>query len=888
MCERVRDFKWAATPVGTPESWPQSLKSLVVTILECRLPMFIAWGPHFIQFYNDAYRPILGVKHPAALGASTPDVWNEIWPTIGPMWQEVLQGKAIGFDDFKLTIDRYGYLEDCFFNFSYSPVRDDAGAVAGVLVTFVETTNRVLSERRLNLLDEVSQAMRSVANPQDAMQTAARMLGKHLQVNRCAYAHVLEDQDTFDLIGDYNVGARSIVGRYRFTDFGTHVHALMLAGSPYVNHDVDKDPQTAGTDLGAYRLTEIQSVICVPLLKKGRFVAAMAVHSVQPRHWTSAETNLVQAIVERCWESLERIRADAAVREEARLLELLNRTGSALAAELELDKLLQRVTDAATEATGARFGAFFQPVRHPNGDTYLLSTLSGTSGAPFNTESHPRATPLFEPTLTGNRVIRIDDVTKDRRYGHLPPHHGMPQEHLPVRSYLAVPIVSRSGVTLGGLFFGHPEPGVFTERSERIASGIAAQAAVAIDNGRLYAESKQAAQERHALLEGERAARREAERANALKDQFLATLSHELRTPLTAIVGWVHVLRRKLPPTHQDLSRGLDIIERSANTQTRLVEDLLDMSRIVTGKLRLQKQLVSPSSFVLAAIDTLRPAAEAASIRLQAELHETPGLVLGDLSRLQQVVWNLLANAIKFTPPGGEIRVAVRGSAGTAAVMVSDTGVGIKPEFIDQVFERFRQADGSTTRRYGGLGLGLSIVKHLVEAHEGSIEVFSAGEGQGATFTVRLPLLDAPAVRATSDEPVQDNALAGRKVLVVDDEPDVREFLSRILEEAGAKTSVAADATAALESIATYAPDLLLLDIGLPGMDGYELLQRVRQLPWPGARSLPAVALTAFARPEDRDRSIAAGYVAHLAKPIDPLRIVAAIAEVLGRTVAPT
>nr|WP_246357135.1 GAF domain-containing protein [Pyxidicoccus fallax] len=850
--------------------------------------MFVAWGPHLIQFYNDAYRPILGDKHPAALGASTPDVWKEIWPTIGPMWLEVLQGKAIGFDDFKLTIGRYGYPEDCYFNFSYSPVRDDDGAVAGVLVTFAETTNRVLSERRLKLLDEVSQAMRSVANPQEAMQTTARMLGEHLQVNRCAYAHVLEDQDTFDLIGDYTVGVRSIVGRYRFTDFGAHVHALMLAGRPYVNHDVDKDPQTVGTDLGAYRLTEIQSVICVPLLKNGRFVAAMAVHSSQPRHWTPAEVDLVQSIVEQCWESLERIRADAAVREEARLLELLNRTGTALAAELDLDGLLQRVTDAATEATGARFGAFFQQVRHPNGDTYLLSTLSGTPGMVMNPESHPRSTPLFEPTFTGSQVIRLEDVTKDRRYGHLPPHRGMPKDHLPVRSYLAVPVISRSGVTLGGLFFGHPEPGVFTERSERIASGIAAQAAVAIDNARLYAESRQAAQERHALLEGERAARREAERANALKDQFLATLSHELRTPLTAIVGWVHILRRKLLPAHADLHRGLDIIERSTHTQARLVDDLLDMSRIVTGKLRLQKQLVSPASFVLAAVDTLRPAADAASLRLKVELDEPPGLVLGDPSRLQQVVWNLLSNAIKFTPPGGEIRVAVRGSSGAVEVRVADTGAGIKPEFMDQIFERFRQADGSTTRRYGGLGLGLSIVRHLVEAHDGSIEAFSAGEGQGATFTVRLPLLEAPAVRATSDATVQDNALAGRKVLIVDDEPDVREFLSRILEEAGAKTSVAADATAALESIAACSPDLLLSDIGLPGVDGYELLQRVRQLPWSGARALPAVALTAFARPEDRDRSAAAGYAAHLTKPVEPLRVVAAIVDVLGRSSAPT
>ncbi|HVE53063.1 MAG TPA: PAS domain-containing protein, partial [Ramlibacter sp.] len=261
MAARTRDFPWHTTPLGPESGWPQSLRSTVATLLECQLPMYLAWGPQLTQFYNDAYAPILGAKHPGALGQSTPETWPEIWPTIGPMWQEVLAGKAIGFDDFKLTIERFGYPEDCYFNFSYSPVRDESGQVMGVLVTFAETTQRVLSERRLRFLDELSQRTRLLSDPSEIMQATAGMLGEYLGANRCAYAHVHADEDTFDLIGDYNRDVPSIVGRYRFTEFGAEVQRLMLLGEPYVNDNVDTHPATAGTDLSAYRATRIQAVI---------------------------------------------------------------------------------------------------------------------------------------------------------------------------------------------------------------------------------------------------------------------------------------------------------------------------------------------------------------------------------------------------------------------------------------------------------------------------------------------------------------------------------------------------------------------------------------------------------------------------------------------------
>lgn len=890
MARRMRSHIWDKSPLGAVDQWPNCLRATISTLLECQLPMYLAWGPDLIQFYNDAYKPILGHKDEAALGNSAWVTWCEIWPTIGPMWREVLSGKSIGFDDFKLTIERFGYPEDCYFNFSYSPVRDDDGQAMGVLVTFAETTKRVLAERRLRFLDELSQAVRAQPDPSEVMRLTATMLGTHLGVNRCAYAHVHEDQNTFDLIGDYNDGVDSIVGQYRFTDFGAEVDRLMRADEPYVNPDVDVHPATAGTDLSAYRQTQIQAVICVPLHKQGRFVAAMAVHQSQPRHWKPDEIELVRTVVDRCWDSLERLRSQAALQEEARSLEVLNKTGTILSAELDLEVLLQRVTDAATELTGAQFGAFFYNSQDDRGETLMLYTLSGAPREAFEKLGHPRPTAVFGPTFQGAAPIRVDDILADPRYGREEPHHGMPKGHLPVRSYLAASVVSRSGETIGGLFFGHSQPGVFTERSERLAVGIASQAAIAVDNARLYARAQQAAIERERLLESERAARQEAERASKVKDEFLATLSHELRTPLSAITGWVHILRRGIDPSRADLLKGVAVIERSTTMQVQLIDDLLDMSRITTGKLPLDMQPIAPVSFVQSALDVIRPSAEAAGIHLVSMLAPVAPIE-GDAGRLQQVVWNLVANAIKFTPKGGKVCVELRQEQDHAVITVTDTGVGIKPEVLTHIFERFRQADSSITRKFGGLGLGLSIVQNLVELHKGNVTAKSAGEGQGAVFTVRLPLMEGAQdqrlnqLRALPEVPVWGEAspLAGARVLIVDDDPDVRELLGRILEECGAGVHRSEDALSALKALTQHKPDVVVSDIGMPGMDGFELLRQIRQLPPEAGGTTPAIALTAFARPEDRRRALQVGFNEHLAKPIEPASILQALRQLLER-----
>jgi PAS domain S-box-containing protein len=389
--------------------------------------------------------------------------------------------------------------------------------------------------------------------------------------------------------------------------------------------------------------------------------------------------------------------------------------------------------------------------------------------------------------------------------------------------------------------------------------------------------------EREQLLESERAARNEAERANRIKDEFLATLSHELRTPLNAIVGWSQILRAGTA-SPEDLAEGLDTIERNARAQAQIIEDLLDMSRIISGKLRLTVQPLHLPDVIKAAIDTIRPAADAKSLRVTSVLDPAAGPVSGDPNRLQQVLWNLLSNAVKFTPKGGRVQVVLQRINSHVEITVSDSGAGINPEFLPHVFDRFRQADASITRTHGGLGLGLAIVKNLVELHGGTITATSPGLAKGAAFTVSLPLTPVKTGAAAPEEPRplraipptdlcdEDHNLEGVHILVVDDELDARNVVKRLLEDCKATVATAASAAQALELLQSQTFHLLVSDIGMPGEDGYALIRKIRALAHPIA-AIPAVALTAYARAEDRARAMLAGFHLHLAKPVEPTEL---------------
>jgi signal transduction histidine kinase len=393
---------------------------------------------------------------------------------------------------------------------------------------------------------------------------------------------------------------------------------------------------------------------------------------------------------------------------------------------------------------------------------------------------------------------------------------------------------------------------------------------------------------RRQLLEREKAAREEAQAANRAKDEFLATLSHELRTPLNAILGWVRLMGSG-NLDEQTMQRALEIIERNTRLQAQLIEDLLDVSRIISGKLRLDLRPASLSSVVEAAIEAVRPTADAKHITLEFHSTAASDSVLIDHGRMQQVVWNLLSNALKFTPERGTVTIALEAADSTLSLRVTDTGVGINPEFLPFVFDRFRQEDAATTRAHGGLGLGLSIVRHLVELHGGRASAESAGEGKGSTFAVHLPLAEPSvlaknyaATAAASAVALDDMpSLEGVHVLLVEDEKDARTLTTTLLERQGARVTAAGTASEALEALGVEVPDVLLSDIAMPGMDGYELIRQVREKDeW---SRIPAAALTAFVSPTDRGRALLAGFDTHVPKPVEPAELMAVVAALADR-----
>jgi signal transduction histidine kinase len=440
------------------------------------------------------------------------------------------------------------------------------------------------------------------------------------------------------------------------------------------------------------------------------------------------------------------------------------------------------------------------------------------------------------------------------------------------KSWIITPLVAH-GRVLGAMTLSITES---TRRYGRadlsFATVIASHTAAAIENARLYREAE--------------AARSAAEAADRAKDEFLSTLSHELRNPLNAVHGWATLIERGQLGEAQT-RRAVQIIVRNVNAQIRLVDDLLDISRAVSGRIRLVVQPVDLRDVIEDAVEALRLAAEAKGIRLQSVLEEPGLLVSGDPGRLQQVIWNLLENAVKFTPKNGRVQVQLQRVRSHVEIVVSDTGQGIAADVLPYVFDRLRQGESGSTRGHGGLGIGLALVRHFVELHAGSVYAESAGEGQGATFVVKLPLMIAEMREqpiAQRDSPLLDSpSLAGARVVVVDDDPTAVELIKEVLVQAGAEVIECRTADEALQAFAQWRPDVLVSDIEMPGQDGYSLIRKVRALgPEQGGKT-PAVALTAFGRPEDRIRSLRAGFNIHVSKPVDPAELTAIVASMIGR-----
>ena len=570
---------------------------------------------------------------------------------------------------------------------------------------------------------------------------------------------------------------------------------------------------------------------------------------------TERTAELERALARLEWENSERRRTEYTLRRTQAVSRFVS-------GELDLQKVVQAVTDAATALTGAEAGAFFYNATDEQGESYRLYALSGVPAEAFDGIPMPRSTELFGPTFRGEQVIRIDDVKQDPRYGKNPPHEGLPIGHpIDITSYLAVPVLSRSGEVWGGLLFGHSKRGVFTEREEEIAVGLAAQASIAMDNARLY--------------EAERAAKAEAQTANAAKDHFMAMLGHELRNPLGSIRNAYEVL--KLQASDDGVrERMLTITERQLSHLTRLVDDLLDISRVERGKVALQPERIDLVALVRDLVESQRPRVEAANISLEVDLPEDVLWVDGDPTRLTQVVDNLISNATKFTDAGGTIHVDIRSEKDDAVLHVRDTGAGIPPDQIDYIFEPFAQTDQSLDRSTGGLGLGLPIVRGLVEAHGGTVLARSAGPGSGSEFTVRLPLAEAPI--ATIPKVATREEEQSMHILVIDDHVDSAEGLAELLSLLGHQVDVAHSGPEGLQAARELGPELVICDIGLPEMDGYEVAKELRADP--RTAGIHLFALSGYGDDEAARRADEAGFDCHLTKPINAATLSRLVARV--------
>jgi signal transduction histidine kinase/ActR/RegA family two-component response regulator len=874
---RMRRHAWETTAVGPVAAWPFSLRLAVRTLLDCRLPMYLAWGDGYTQFFNDAYVPVLGHKLEGALGGDARVTWAEVWPVVGPMWERVRLGEPVGFDNLALTINRYGYFETGWFNGSYSPVCTDTGKPEGVLSTFVETTEKVRREQRQAFRLALADILRRETDAAPMLKAAGRLVSSYAAGAAVIYAAV-----------DHAAQAATIREQWRHGEpdgepervvplemlaFGRG--AQLLRGETVWVPDVAADPDIPGAD--AWIEQGIAAGIVVPLMDGERLEAVMALHAPTVQRWDTAEVHLMEDGARRTWEALRRIRAEQALREETRVLELMRRATERLASTIALEPLMQTITDAATQLTGAEFGSFFYNGTDDNGDAYVLYTLSGAPREAFQHFGHPRATPVFGPTFHGGAPVRSDDITQDPRYGTMNPHHGMPAGHLPVRSYLAASVVSRSGEVIGGLFFGHSRTAMFSARTEELISTFAGQAAIAIDNARLYDMAQKAAQEREGLLASERAARAEAERHNKMKDEFLAMLAHELRNPLAPITSAAQLLR--LPDVNEGLRlKASSIISRQVRHMTELVDDLLDVSRVTRGLVKLETEVLDLNKVAMAAVEQARPHIEERRHALVVDLPPQPVPVQGDRTRLIQVLVNLLNNSAKYTLPGGRITLTVSSDGVSAEVNVRDNGSGIDAQLLPHVFDLFTQADRAPDRAQGGLGIGLALVKSIVRMHDGNVAAHSDGAHQGTSMTVTLPLASVPALAGGTPRAA---GIAGETrpllVTIVDDNLDAGQSLAVLLRAHGHTVQVYEDASTTLRAPEAEGTEVFILDIGLPDMTGYELARRLRR--HPGHANAVFLALTGYGQERDRELSRQAGFDHHLVKPVD----IAKLAQILAR-----
>lgn len=652
---------------------------------------------------------------------------------------------------------------------------------------------------------------------------------------------------------------------------------LRTGVSAYYPYITDEQLQQGAQDaehLKILRQVGLKSVMIVPLIAREKILGTMSFIAAESGHtYTPDDLAFAEELARRAAIALDNARLYQDAQQAQQIAEqAADRTARLQTVTAALAESLTpaQVANVMVEQSMAALAADSVVVALLTPDRTELEIVQAVGYESDLTESWRRfslqtSVPLAETVRSGQPMWSEHLADRIARYPHLASIY----RRLNYQTWMSLPLIVQ-GQVIGGISWSFKQASTFSQESRNFILALTQQCAQAIARAQLY--------------EAERQARAEAEQANRVKDEFLAVLSHELRTPLNPIVGWAKLLRTgKLDKARTAVA--IETIERNAKLQTQLIEDLLDISRILQGKLTLNVVLVDLRESIEASIETMHLAAEAKSIQIQTHLEPTAISVLGDPNRLQQVIWNLLSNAVKFTPNGGQVLIELKYSDTHAHITVQDTGKGIHSDFLPYVFEYFRQADSSTTRRFGGLGLGLAIVRQIVELHGGTIEAESQGEGLGATFRVTLPLMQNKRKEPT---PIMNSfsssisaPLQGTSILVVDDDADARDLVEFVLEQAGAEVRVAASAQQAFQSFNKFLPDLLICDIGMPEMDGYTLMREIRALTSQQTCPTPAIALTAYASETDHQAALAVGFQLHLSKPIDAEELVQAIVHLI-------
>lgn len=742
------------------------------------------------------------------------DLGNEIPSEQLPMQTAAREGREIR--DFELNIVHADGRKMRLLEY-IAPLFDEHGKTRGSVGAFVDITQRREEEERQKFFVALDDAVRPLGSAEEIVAMSAQLLGEHLRADRCAYADVEADEDTMNLTGDYTRGVPSIVGRFTFTEFGAEVLRLMRAAEPYVVDDIETH-QPSPESLATYQATLIRSVICVPLHKEGRLVAAMAVHMKTPRHWTQAEVSLVLHVANRCWEALERAKVTRVLKEsEERFRQIA-------------DVMPQVVWLAGPDGRVDYYNRrWYEYTGRPEGEVGYTSWLE----VMHPDDVRPSTERWAQAVLTGDFY-----ETRYRWRDHMTGIY---------RWYLGrgVPLRDENGQIVRWY-------GTSTDIHDVVRAEEAA-----------------------------REARAEAERANRAKDEFLAALSHELRTPLTPVLMAAEDLCED-PTLPRAVNETLCMMRRNITLEARLIDDLLDLTRITHGKLALRLQEADAHTLIGLALEIIRDEAQAKGLVLDIDLKANNTHLNCDPARLQQVFWNLLKNAVKFTPAKGTLRIRSRNEDDHIIVEVTDTGIGMVPETVQRIFLPFEQAGLVNDHRFGGLGLGLSISKAIVDMHGGRISAESDGENRGSTFRVQLPAAKSKSVTDTAERTAPAIPVAEEKpkvrslrLLVVEDHEPTLAVLSRLLARAGHQVMPAASMASALQMAQENLFDFVVSDIGLPDGTGIELMKTLS-----AEYGLRGVALTGYGMEEDQQRAYEAGFVAHLTKPVDFAQLRRVLAQV--------